>query len=241
MINAPFDVIFSAYVEQQYIPFGVRYKLIPVKIKGLFWAAIVFLLICLRACYKSYIILFWISVLVLLILNVALDKETKKALKPKPDTFAIYRKNTIAPLRVLLKKYRMYSERSIEYLLERCNQEIAKETTIERVKRILKSYFLFVWKLLCIAGFGVLLKTVGVSSSNTQIGSMFLDFLMYFDTYYALAILIMLSFLSCEAAFMYYEIQVMLEDITSQNRNRIKRFSEDLQFILIDFQNREMQ
>ena len=238
MVNPPFDVIFSAYVEQQYVSFWDKCKQIPAHIKIIFLISILLLTLCFWTCYSQCGKLFVLSILGLLTMNYILDKETKRVLKPNPGTFSNYRKDTVSPLRSLLKKYRMYSAASIQYLIECCDQEVAKETTIERMKRILKSYFSFVWKLLCLAGFGVLLKQLGVDSSNTQVSSMFLDLLLYFDTYYAIALLLIVGLFACEVAFIYYETQVMLEDITNRKRNQIRRLSDDLQFVLIDFQSR---
>ena len=238
MTNPPFDVIFSSYVEQHHISLESAFKRIPTYIKWLFFGYISLILLFVYACNakKSKHIL--VSILALFIMNLVLDRVTKQYLKPGLDTLPRYRKNTIIPLRALLKKHRLYSAPGIQYLLTRCNEEIKQETTIEKINRILKSFFSFFWKFFCIAGFGILLKHMGVSSTSTQASSMFLDLVTFFDTYEALVLLILVAVFACEIAFLYYEIQIFLEGITNRRRNKIRYLSEDLQFILIDFQNR---
>lgn len=238
MMNPPFKVIFSSYVDQHYLSWRSAFKLIPVRIKWLFFGNILCTLFFVYACNSKEHKHIWLSILSLIIINLALDRVTKQYLKSRLDTLPRYRKNTIIPLRALLKKHRLYSAPGIQYLLTRCNEEIKQETTIEKINRILRSYFSFFWKFFCIASFAILLKHMGIVSTSTQASSMFLDLMTFFDTYEALGLLTVSAIFVCEIAFLYYEVQTFLEGITNRRRNRIRRFSEDLQFILMDFQNR---
>ena len=238
MTNPPFEVIFSSYVDQHHISWGNAFKRIPTRIKWLLLGYVLIILFFVYAYNSKKPKHLLLSIFALFIINLVLDRVTKQFLKPGPDTLPRYRKNTIMPLRALLKKHRLYSAPGIQYLLTRCNEEIKQETTIEKINRILKSFFSFFWKFFCIASFGILLKHIGVAPTSTQASSMFLDFITFFDTYEALALLTLSIIFACEIAFLYYEIQIFGESVTNRRRNKIRLLSEDLQFILIDFQNR---
>lgn len=233
-MDDPFDVIFYEYQQLHHTSILKEFKKSPRRERII----VIMILVAGLGALLGLLMQIWLVYVLYIVAIVVVVRIKDVERNKKKRTLLCYRREYIAPLRSCLKRYRLYNSPSINFIINRCKEEAAKETELEKQIRILKKSCSIIWKATLLFVACGIAKAGGMDLEVPQISNAILKFLNAFDIPTAITTCLHGLVILVILASMYYLTCNFIEDKNNKKREEILALANELQFILVDFQNR---